>query len=183
MLLAGGWSFALSIRAAVRHSARLFSGLAAFPAARTQLEAGARVRERKPYSLLSLDTAPPDANGQPLMFRAAAEMVRTATAETKYNDIDLQSLAKRWHYTYVVRGVCGRFYIGRRTCSTNPGDDPYLGSASEQKRGSFHPISKVILAEHASFENLVRAEIMLHDLYDVARNTTFANAIISFMKP
>ena len=127
---------------------------------------------------LSLGSALPRADGQLLALGTALEMVKTSL-QTEHVEVYCGSSdsAEKYYYTYVVQGTCGRFYIGRRSCRCDPDGDPYMGSASEQKLGMFYPTEKFILAKHSSHEDSVRAEIFLHDLYDVARNANFANRV------
>ena len=82
-------------------------------------------------------------------------------------------MEKEFHYVYYSYEEWGRGYIGVRTCNQIPTlDVNYFGSFKDK---TFNPTQKIILEEFPSREEAVRAEIKLHDFFDVARNPHFSN--------
>jgi hypothetical protein len=80
---------------------------------------------------------------------------------------------KKYHYVYYSYESWGRGYIGKRTCKCHPQDDTqYFGSFSDK---TFNPDSKIIIATFDTSEEALAAEIALHEFYDVAVNSHFAN--------
>lgn len=77
-----------------------------------------------------------------------------------------------WHYVYYSYEEWGRGYIGKRSSSCAPDDDPYLGSFSDK---TFRPTQKIVLATFETSKEALEAEIVLHDFYEVHKNPHFAN--------
>jgi hypothetical protein len=77
-----------------------------------------------------------------------------------------------YHIVYLSfeEGENGRNYIGKR--STLDLNDGYLGSYTDN---SFSPNSRIILGFYKTAEAAVEAEIQWQNVFDVARNPTFAN--------
>jgi hypothetical protein len=78
----------------------------------------------------------------------------------------------RHHYVYYSYEDFGRGYIGSRTCDCLPEEDKYFGSFYDR---TFNPTNKIILEVFDTREEALDAEIKLHQFYDVARNSHFAN--------
>ncbi len=78
----------------------------------------------------------------------------------------------RHHYVYYSYEDFGRGYIGSRTCDCLPEEDRYFGSFYDK---TFNPTNKIILEVFDTREEALDAEIKLHQFYDVARNSHFAN--------
>lgn len=80
---------------------------------------------------------------------------------------------KRYHYVYYSYEEWGRGYIGVRSSSVPPEvDTDYFGSFTDK---SFKPTKKIIIAVFSTREEAAKAEIMLHDFFDVHLNEHFAN--------
>ena len=78
-----------------------------------------------------------------------------------------------YHYTYYSYEEFGRGYIGKRSCKCRPEEDvKYFGSYRDK---TFRPTQKIILTQHHTVEEALTAEIRLHEFYDVAHNSHFAN--------
>jgi hypothetical protein len=78
-----------------------------------------------------------------------------------------------YHYTYYSYEEFGRGYIGKRSCKCRPEEDvKYFGSYSDK---TFQPTQKIILTQHHTVEEALTAEIRLHEFYNVACNSHFAN--------
>jgi hypothetical protein len=76
-------------------------------------------------------------------------------------------------YVYYSYEEYGRGYIGKRECECLPEQDVnYFGSFHDKK---FNPTQKIILETFDSVEEALRAEIILHDFYEVDKNPHFAN--------
>jgi hypothetical protein len=76
-------------------------------------------------------------------------------------------------YVYYSYEEYGRGYIGKRECKCNPEEDVnYFGSFHDK---SFHPTQKIILETFETAEEALKAEITLHNFYDVDKNPHFAN--------
>jgi hypothetical protein len=76
-------------------------------------------------------------------------------------------------YVYYSYEEYGRGYIGSRISKVSPEKDvKYFGSFSDK---SFNPTQKIILEIFNSKEELLNAEIKLHQFYDVKNNSHFAN--------
>jgi len=79
----------------------------------------------------------------------------------------------KYNYVYYSYEPWGRGYIGARTCSCVPIEDVnYFGSFKDK---SFKPTGKIIIAEFSTREEALKAEICLHNFYEVHLNTHFAN--------
>ena len=77
------------------------------------------------------------------------------------------------HYVYYSYEEWGRGYIGVRSCKCSPEKDiKYFGSFKDK---TFKPTSKIILKEFLSRQDANKAEILLHNFYDIAVNPHFAN--------
>lgn len=81
-------------------------------------------------------------------------------------------MKKQWHYVYYSYEEWGRGYIGKRSSLLPPEVDPYLGSFSDK---TFRPTQKIVLEIFNTSEEALAAEIVLHDFYDVHKNSHFAN--------
>jgi len=80
---------------------------------------------------------------------------------------------KEYYYTYYSYEEWGRIYIGSRGCKCLPEEDiKYFGSFHDK---TFKPSQKNILGTYNSREEAYADEIILHDYYDVANNSYFAN--------
>lgn len=68
----------------------------------------------------------------------------------------------------------GRGYIGSKPsgCECPPEEDPYLGSYRDK---TFKPTKKIILAVYDNPQDCIKAEILLHSLFQVDINPHFAN--------
>ena len=78
-----------------------------------------------------------------------------------------------YHYTYYSYEEFGRGYIGKRSCKCSPEEDvKYFGSYKDK---TFKPTQKIILETYDTREEALSAEIKLHEFYDVAKNSHFAN--------
>jgi hypothetical protein len=76
-------------------------------------------------------------------------------------------------YVYYSYEPWGRGYIGRRQCKCDPTlDTNYVGSFRDK---TFSPSCKIILGGFSTLEEAVRAEISLHDFFEVDANPHFAN--------
>lgn len=76
-------------------------------------------------------------------------------------------------YVYYSYEEFGRGYIGSRGCKCLPEEDSkYYGSFHDK---TFKPTQKIILGVYDSRKDAYEAEILLHEFYDVARNSHFAN--------
>jgi hypothetical protein len=77
------------------------------------------------------------------------------------------------HYVYYVYEQWGRGYIGSRSTKKDlQADYNYMGSFRDK---SFKPTEKIILMEFDSGKEARSAEVLLHNFYEVAKNTNFAN--------
>jgi hypothetical protein len=80
---------------------------------------------------------------------------------------------KKYHYTYYSYEEWGRGYIGCRSCDCLPEEDVnYLGSFYDK---TFNPTQKIILETFKTRKDAIRAEIEMHNFYDIAANPHFAN--------
>ncbi len=78
----------------------------------------------------------------------------------------------RWHYVYYSYEPWGRGYIGKRSSTVPPEQDPYMGSFSDK---TFHPSEKIVIQTFELPEEALQAEIALHNFYQVDRNPHFVN--------
>jgi hypothetical protein len=80
---------------------------------------------------------------------------------------------KNYYYTYYSYEEWGRGYIGRRGCDCLPEEDSkYFGSFTDK---TFKPTQKIILQVFNTLEEVVEAEVILHNFYQVDINPHFAN--------
>lgn len=81
---------------------------------------------------------------------------------------------KKYHYTYYSYQEWGMGYFGSRSCDCLPEEDVnYFGSFSDK---TFKPTHKIILkSDYLTREDAVIDEIILHNFYEVDKNTHFAN--------
>jgi hypothetical protein len=85
------------------------------------------------------------------------------------------------HYTYFLtakepfNGM--KYYIGVRSCKSNPEEDKYLGSSKIIKRNKV-AVNKHILATWETRQEAVSHEILLHDCFNVAINKEFFNQAV-----
>lgn len=83
-----------------------------------------------------------------------------------------QKMSKNF-YVYYSYEEYGRGYIGSRGCKCLPEEDfKYFGSFHDK---TFKPTEKIILGVYETRKDAYKAEILLHEFYDVARNPHFAN--------
>ena len=78
------------------------------------------------------------------------------------------------YYVYYSYEEWGRGYIGAKPSGYegNPEDDPYLGSFTDK---TFRPSKKVILGVYFTPEECLKAEVKLHEFFQVDVNPHFAN--------
>lgn len=80
---------------------------------------------------------------------------------------------KKYFYVYYSYEPWGRGYIGKRECSCLPVEDvKYFGSFRDK---TFNPTEKLILETFDTLQEVLEAEIVLHDFYEVDKNPHFAN--------
>jgi len=76
-------------------------------------------------------------------------------------------------YVYYSYEEYGKGYIGKRECKCLPEEDiSYFGSFRDK---TFQPTQKIILETFKSVEEALKAEIILHDFYEIDKNPHFAN--------
>jgi hypothetical protein len=88
-----------------------------------------------------------------------------------------------FHYTYQITVSsptdARKFYIGARTSTVKPEQDAYFGSCKPfkrwQKEHGTDCLVKQVLAVWPTREDALSHEILLHDIFDVARNPEFWN--------
>jgi hypothetical protein len=79
----------------------------------------------------------------------------------------------KYHYVYYSYEEWGRGYIGTRTCGCLPEKDfKYFGSFKDK---TFKPTQKIILQVFKTREESLKAEVILHNFYEVNINLHFAN--------
>ena len=85
-----------------------------------------------------------------------------------------RTMSNRKHfYVYYSYEPWGRGYIGKRECECLPEEDvKYFGSYRDK---TFKPTEKIILETYDTLEEVLEAEIILHDFYKVDINPHFAN--------
>ena len=82
-------------------------------------------------------------------------------------------MKKDCHYIYYSWDDLGRGYIGVRSCACAPElDTKYFGSFKDK---TFQPTSKVIIKTFPTRSDAVRAEIQMHNLFNVGVEPHFAN--------
>lgn len=83
------------------------------------------------------------------------------------------------HYVYLLIDTLPtdtrQFYIGVRSCTCNPDEDPYMGSSKSMTLQEKSRCDKLILEEFSTREEAIAYEIYLHDKFDVAVNNRFYN--------
>jgi len=81
---------------------------------------------------------------------------------------------KKYHYTYYSYEKWGKGYFGSRSCDCLPEEDvKYFGSFSDK---TFNPIHKIILkSDYLTREDAIADEIILHNFYEVDKNSHFVN--------
>lgn len=80
---------------------------------------------------------------------------------------------KKYFYVYYSYEEYGRGYIGKRECNCLPEKDiKYFGSYKDK---TFQPTQKIILETFDSVEDALEAESILHDFYEIDKNSHFAN--------
>lgn len=79
----------------------------------------------------------------------------------------------KYFYVYYSYEEFGRGYIGKRECKCLPEEDvKYFGTYRDK---TFKPTQKIILEVFSSREEVMEAEIKLHNFYEVHKNLHFAN--------
>jgi len=79
----------------------------------------------------------------------------------------------KYFYVYYSYEPWGRGYIGKRECECLPEEDvKYFGSYRDK---TFKPTEKIILETYETLEDVLQAEILLHEFYQVDKNPHFAN--------
>jgi molybdopterin converting factor small subunit len=80
---------------------------------------------------------------------------------------------KKYFYVYYSYEPWGRGYIGKRECECLPEEDvKYFGSYRDK---TFKPTEKIVLQTFDTVEEVLQAEILLHEFYEVDKNPHFAN--------
>ena len=80
---------------------------------------------------------------------------------------------EKYFYVYYSYEEYGRGYIGKRECKCLPEEDvKYFGTYRDK---TFKPTQKIILEVFSSREEVMKAEIKLHNFYEVHKNPHFAN--------
>ena len=80
---------------------------------------------------------------------------------------------KKYFYVYYSYEEYGRGYIGKRECKCLPEEDiKYFGSFTDK---TFKPTQKIILKTFDSVEDALEVESILHDFYEIDKNSHFAN--------
>jgi NUMOD3 motif len=70
------------------------------------------------------------------------------------------------HYTYIIRHVNGRYYVGRRSTKKDTTKDPYMGSGNwVRKIKDKSTLTKTIIAYYPTSEELKVAEMELIEKY------------------
>ena len=74
---------------------------------------------------------------------------------------------QKYFYVYYSYEPWGRGYIGKRECLCLPKEDvKYFGSYRDK---TFKPTEKIILETFDTLEEALKAEIILHDFYEIGR--------------
>lgn len=81
------------------------------------------------------------------------------------------------HYTYLLSDNDGKMYIGARSCIVHPNNDDYWSSSKYVLDAINKGIKfdKTILAIWDTRKEAVNHEILLHEIFDVAKNQNFYN--------
>lgn len=79
----------------------------------------------------------------------------------------------KYFYVYYSYEPWGRGYIGKRECECLPEEDiKYFGSYRDK---TFKPTEKIVLEVFSTLQEVLEAEILLHEFYQVDKNPHFAN--------
>lgn len=86
-------------------------------------------------------------------------------------------MANKFHYTYWLEDEFGKAYIGSRTSILHPNEDNYWGSSLivNEAIGRGVKFTKKILAIWEDRESAISHEVLLHEIFDVAKNERFYN--------
>jgi molybdopterin converting factor small subunit len=80
---------------------------------------------------------------------------------------------RKYFYVYYSYEPWGRGYIGKRECECLPEEDvKYFGSYRDK---TFKPTEKIVLEIFSTLQEVMQAEILLHEFYQVDKNPHFAN--------
>ena len=82
------------------------------------------------------------------------------------------------HYVYWLEcNQTQQHYIGVRSCKCNPQDDPYMSSSRVVKkmRSQGFSFTKTVIKIFNKRASAVALEMLLHGMFDVARNHNFLN--------
>lgn len=87
---------------------------------------------------------------------------------------------KKYHYVYQL--ICietGQTYIGSRSSNVVPESDAYWSSSDVVKKmiSEGYTFTKKILQTYPTRTDAVEQEILLHNIYDVGRNSEFLNQV------
>ena len=81
----------------------------------------------------------------------------------------------KYFYVYYSYEPWGRGYIGKRECECLPEEDvKYFGSYRDK---TFKPTEKIVLEIFSTLHEVLEAEILLHEFYQVDKNPHFANIV------
>lgn len=85
--------------------------------------------------------------------------------------------SEKFHYTYLLSDIDGKMYIGARSCSMPPQQDNYWSSSKYVLKAMKDGVlfTKQILSVWPSRHESVLHEILLHEIFDVAKNVSFYN--------
>lgn len=84
-----------------------------------------------------------------------------------------KDIKKKYYYVYYSYELWGRGYIGKRECCCIPEEDiKYFGSFRDK---TFKPTEKIIIETFDTLQEVLEAEILLHNFYGVDKNPHFAN--------
>lgn len=83
----------------------------------------------------------------------------------------------KFHYTYLLLDNNGKMYIGARSCIVHPIDDNYWSSSKYVLNAITKGIkfNKQILSIWNTRKEAINHEILLHEIFDVAKNQSFYN--------
>jgi group I intron endonuclease len=86
-------------------------------------------------------------------------------------------MTSKFHYTYWLEDEVGKSYIGSRTSIVYPSEDNYWGSSLlvNEAIASGVKFNKKILAIWEDRESAISHEVLLHEIFDVAKNDLFYN--------
>lgn len=82
-----------------------------------------------------------------------------------------------YHYTYWLEDEAGKAYIGVRSCLGHPNEDEYSSSSNIilESISNGRKFEKTILALWKTRQEALQHEILLHEIFDVAKNPNFYN--------